>query len=399
MKKILFFVLMFFATNSWANSETDFQGSLETRSFYYVQQDDAFVIEGIFNLKLKSFLSDKWLFKSDLEARYNSLELEQGIFVEEDEYRPYLSLEEFYFGYSMNDVDVFAGIKKINWGITDRFNPIDLINPIDLTDVIDDRKIGLPLVAINYYPGNWRIETVVAPYFIPSRLPPPSSYFYFGSDIPEEKELPKFEIENIQAGVLLAWQHKNLELIGIGYYGFDHLPFVELEILNPLVMQLNYSYEKMTAFGGGFEYAVKQLVLRGEAAYYLYPEIDEKNYAQYVLGIDYDFGQIIKTYDLYLTAQYIGETPMIKDEFWVRHLITDAASVKLLFGNDYFASSFEAVYNFPDSGLILIPSMDYKFKNNFSLHAEYNYFSGEKDSFWKFNQQNERYIFSLKYAF
>ncbi len=401
MKSIVLFVFMVLIFSSSLNAEEkiSYQGYLELNNYYYFEQDESYVPEAVLSFKLKILLSEKCQFKTELKARYNYLELEKGVFLEDSEYRPFLSVEESYLTYSWQKADFYAGIRKINWGITDRFNPIDLINPVDSTDLINDRKIGLPLVAVNYYLGDFRLETVVAPYFIPNRLPPAESYFFFGSDLPEEKELPAFSLENVQAGILLAWEYENLELTGMGYHGYDHLPFVELQFLSPIAMQVNYSYEKMMAFGGGFEFAIQQVVLRGEGAHYHYPNLVNQDYTQYVVGLDYSFGQIVDTYNLYLTLQYIGETPTVEDIFWVRHLLTDAGSVKVIFGNEFLEAGLESVYNFPNSGLILIPSVNYNFKNNISLHGEYNYFSGEKESFWEYNQKNQRLIFTVKYSF
>lgn len=401
MKKffLVFGLIILLNNTSFAQSDYSLTGNCQFNSYYYPQQDEEYVPEGIINLKLKIYLNSSWQYKTELEGRYNNLELENGAVIEDQDYRPYFSIPEAYFAYLGKQTDFYIGVRKIDWGITDRFNPIDLINPIDLTDIIVDRKIGIPLLALNYYHQDLQIELVVAPYFVPSRLPPANSYFYYGQDLVIEKELPAFTFANVQAGLLLSWQYKNLKITGMGYYGYDHLPFIELEMLSLTDWQMIYHYEHMSAIGGGFEYAVDQLVFRGEGAYYFYPELEDQDYGQYVVGFDYNFGQIAESYGFYLTMQYIGESPEIEDPYWVRHIFTNAASAKLMFGNEFFETAIEGIYNFPDQGTVIIPSLSYSFPNDFSIKAEYNYFAGEENSFWDFNSQNERYILTLKYTF
>jgi len=185
----------------------------------------------------------------------------------------------------------------------------------------------------------------------------------------------------------------------MAYYGYDHLPFVEVLMVNPLEFAIVYNYEKMTAFGGGFEYAINKLILRGEGAYYIYPDLEQQDYGQYVVGFDYNFGQITQSYNLYLTAQYIAESPQREDPDWIRHLFTEAVSLKIIYGNEFTEFSFEEIWVLPGDGLVLIPSLTHSWQNNITISAEYDYFLGKEDTYWHFNEQNNRLIFSLKYSF
>jgi len=399
MKKFIAFILvLFFSQNIFAQEDYSIQGSISLDNYYYGEQDEQYVPEANIDLITKLYLGD-WQIVSNLQARYNNLELEQGAFTEEEDYRPYVSIEEFYVNTYWQDLDFNLGIRKINWGITDRFNPIDIINPVDLTDIINERKIGIPVFALTYWPPDWQIELVVAPYFMASRLPPANSYFYYGPDLSVEQELPEFIWQNVQAGLLINWQYQSLSLTSMAYYGYDHLPFVEVLMVNPLEFAIVYNYEKMTAFGGGFEYAINKLILRGEGAYYIYPDLEQQDYGQYVVGFDYNFGQITQSYNLYLTAQYIAESPQREDPDWIRHLFTEAVSLKIIYGNEFTEFSFEEIWVLPGDGLVLIPSLTHSWQNNITISAEYDYFLGKEDTYWHFNEQNNRLIFSLKYSF
>ncbi|MFC1599076.1 hypothetical protein ACFL2U_03680 [Patescibacteria group bacterium] len=400
MKKLFVFTIIILSLTQpvWAEQDYSYDGNISLHNYYYGEQDEQYVPEASLDLNTKLFLGN-WQVISNLQARYNYLELEQGVFSEEDDYRPYVSMEEFYVNAYWQDLDFNLGICKINWGITDRFNPIDIINPVDLTDIINERKIGLPVLALTYWPPDWQIELVIAPYFMASRLPPANSYFYYGSELPVEEDLPEFTWQNMQAGLLVNWQYKSLSLTTMAYYGYDHLPFVELLMITPIDYQLVYHYERMSAFGGGFEYAYDKFVFRGEGAYYVYPEFDDQDYGQYVLGFDYSFGQINQRYNLYFTAQYLGETPQREDPDWIRHLFTQAVTAKIIYGNEFTEFSFEEIWILPHDGLILIPSFIHSFENNLAVKLEYDYFLGIEDTYWHFNEKNNRFVFSVKYSF
>jgi hypothetical protein len=403
MKKFYLVAFLFFLMTSLAHAfskeDLKFSGYLQDSTYYFAEQDDKFVAEILANLKTKANFTKELSFYSEFEGRYNSLGLEREVFVEGGDYRPYLGAEQFYFDYSKGKAEFSLGIEKVNWGIADRFNPIDLINPVDYTDLVRSRKIGQPLISFSYYPiSQIQIETIVAPIFLPSRLPPEDSYFYI--DVGEmgiEKKIHGTNLGEFQFGLRIKGQYQGLELTGIAYKGVDHLPFIEFD---PINNELIYKYQGMSALGGGFEYAVGKFVFRGEGAYYFYDdkEIEGQNYGAYVLGIDYNLGQIFKSYNLYANMQYIGENPKKEDLTWVHHLFTDAVSTKLLLSNSFFESSIEGVYNFPNSGLILIPAISYSYKS-WKFAGEYNYFAGEKGSYWDYNKKSQNFLASVRYSF
>ena len=80
-------------------------------------------------------------------------------------------------------------------------------------------------------------------------------------------------------------------------------------------------------------------------------------------------------------------------------MFTEAVSLKIIYGNEFTEFSFEEIWVLPGDGLVLIPSFTHSWQNNIAISAEYDYFLGKEDTYWHFNEQNNRLIFSLKYSF
>jgi len=399
MKKFfIIFIFVLFCSQQMlaeAQDKIKIQGFVQLDNFYYQNLPESWQEEGTVNFKLKTKLGD-WLFKSELEARANTLGLERGVGLEGGEYRPFLGVEEAYLAYHQEKYQFKFGIMKVNWGITDKFNPLDLINPQDFTDLLHSRKIGQLIWQFSYLPwSSGRIDLVVAPFWLASRLPPEDSpYFYGLADVPIHYWLQDSNWGESQIGLRFYQQLDRLELYGVAYKGYDHLPFVSY---NYLANELIYEYEPMTAVGFGWVYAWSKFIWRVEAAYYFYDHKSEENYGSYVMGLDYNVGQIGR-YSLYLIWQYLGETPIKEDPTWVRHLFTNASSLKITLSDVWLEVSLEGVYNFPNDSLILIPSVAYSYKD-WRFGLEYNYLAGPKGSLWDYCQQANNLSLSVRYSY
>ena len=94
MKRICLIFLLIIASYSLCFAEEkdySYKGFLQANTYYYPLRDEKFVPEGVINLKFKVSLFENWQFISELETRYNYLELERQVIIEDQEYRPYLS--------------------------------------------------------------------------------------------------------------------------------------------------------------------------------------------------------------------------------------------------------------------------------------------------------------------
>lgn len=130
---------------------------------------------------------------------------------------PYLEFKELYVSYSTQALDLRAGIQRFAWGRIDEYPSNDLLNPWDYTrfpkKALEDRKIGVPSLSAALNKGDWTLETVWIPVFVPYRLPMPDER-WSGSSIasalnqvpnaeivPGEPDLPDRSIDNGNIGM------------------------------------------------------------------------------------------------------------------------------------------------------------------------------------------------------
>jgi len=87
-----------------------------------------------------------------------------------------LIIDEAYIRTYMGDVNIEAGYRKLTWGKSDSYGPLDVINPIDYTDLINitelrERKIARPMIHITWNSGSFsKLEGVFIPNFTPHRF-------------------------------------------------------------------------------------------------------------------------------------------------------------------------------------------------------------------------------------
>lgn len=68
-------------------------------------------------------------------------------------------------------LDLRVGAQTIRWGTGDGYSPSDRINPLDLSDPIYfDRRLAVPAVNARYHVGQFILQGVWVPFFVPSLL-------------------------------------------------------------------------------------------------------------------------------------------------------------------------------------------------------------------------------------
>ncbi len=200
---------------------------------------------------------------------------------------PYLEFKEFSLARSWNDLDLKAGIQRFAWGRLDEFPPNDLFNPWDYTQFIrkplEDRKIGVPSLALTLNRDDWTMETVWVPVFVPYRLPRPDERWAgstFASDlltvmpnatiVVQEPELPERLLKNGNAGIRI----KNAGVIDWAvnlYHGYDTRPVFKTKalVITPPTIDPGYvpDFHRITVLGLDAAAVEGELSLRAEIAY------------------------------------------------------------------------------------------------------------------------------------
>ncbi len=162
---------------------------------------------------------------------------------------PWIEFKELYLACSLTDFEVRAGVQRFAWGRLDEYPINDLLNPWDYSRFIlpslEDRKIGVPSLSANLNKGNWSIDLVWVPLFVPYRLPQPDERWFGesgistlaqipGADIvPREPGLPPHTLGNSEFGLRLR-HSGDLDWALNLFHGYDPRPVFKTTALTIL---------------------------------------------------------------------------------------------------------------------------------------------------------------------
>jgi len=301
---------------------------------------------------------------------------------------------EAYITIRFPSIDFKLGKQFVFWGRTDWINPTDNITPWDYTNItaeIEDYRIAVNAVKINWYFGSSNIEFVFVPYFTPNET---------GMDIPSaETFLPEQKPENWQEGMRFSSGIGGINFSLSYWRGFDLFPAVI-----PEKGRMKVEYQRQQVFGLDFDYAIGRFVFKGEGAYFLtedregYNPFIKNSHLQYVLGVDYNL-----TENLSLNFQFI-ETRVLKwrEGFMspAEEKIRDSASLRLAYKKEAFYSlQLIAVYNFKDGDYFVLPVFTYEIWDGIKLYIGASIFRGPEDSVFGRNKELSKAFIEIKYFF
>jgi len=254
---IAFFLLFFSVSYCMAGDFLSVSGRLDLRGGLALDSDS--VKENpSFTGRLKiDTPPSKWYFHSWLEGGWDGsvkhpvrdhalLKTWDGVYQSNT---PWLEFKELYLAYSADDFEVRAGIQRFAWGRLDEYPINDLLNPWDYTRFIlpslEDRKIGVPSLSANLNKGNWSLDMVWIPLFVPYRLPQPNERWFGDSAIsdltgipgaevvPREPDLPPYTLENSEFGLRLRHSGDMDWALNL-FHGYDPRPVFKTTALSIL---------------------------------------------------------------------------------------------------------------------------------------------------------------------
>lgn len=141
-------------------------------------------------------------------------------------------------------LDLHAGAIRIEWGTADGVSPADRVNPFDLEDGTGyDRRLPSPAVQLAWSIGDFSVEAVVVPVFLPAILPIDHIDFTAMGDPDEvlnltegdeappqvnqldaEVESREPALENVQIGARIKYRSPIGDFSAMFYRGFESLP-------------------------------------------------------------------------------------------------------------------------------------------------------------------------------
>lgn len=105
----------------------------------------------------------------------------------------FLDINEAKIFRRFGDLSLDLGINQVSWGVTDVYNPLDVVSPRRLFDPLNSEKRGVPSLTVSYETGDWRLQALYVPVSLDTVLPGETSR-WLPRDVfvPED---PEFEIQ------------------------------------------------------------------------------------------------------------------------------------------------------------------------------------------------------------
>ena len=332
------FVLLFMVTAMWSMQAQELPKSTDSVSNTNTHNEKIFKIKGygrgsvyagskdfdmaaaFAEISLQPSIS-KWgaLLKSDLRVR-------TGYFF--NEYQTTLQIRELYVGYRHDKFSVLLGNQIVNWGRTDGFNPTNNITPNDyffLSANPNDQKQSNFMLKLNYRPvSGINLELIGIPFYKMSNyrfdlfdlssmgdvgamigMSGITPNILFGDDV-----LPKRKMENGAVAFRADFDYSAFGGSVSCFHGYDPYHGVEMSSFDfstgqPIFNIISIPYKK-TTIGADFAIPAKMFIVRGEIAYNITKNKDNKAYIpnpdlSYVAGLEANVGGFM------LLAQYIGK--------------------------------------------------------------------------------------------
>ena len=342
----------------------------------------------------------------------------------------YFDLAEVYMDIFFDNMDLRLGRQMIIWGKADGVFITDIISPKDLSEFLlrdfDEVRTGITSLKADYYLGNNTFEFVWIPKFTPTIMPDESSIWsrQLSFILPTTTDYSKSEVpstlENSEVFLKFSGMSSliDFEIMAGTMWDDDptmHIsPVMEQGNPQPIGFTLTPQHHRLTLGGGSFSTEINGIVFRSEGAYYtgkkfaalnavgLPIDLIGKDYLQYLIGIDFNFG------DARLSSQFIqrkimdhndsivlGETDNMMTFMVNRTLIRETLTLQL-FG--YVGLSNEDA--------LIRPTITYDFADGFEILAGANVFYRHNDStspdineMFGYYDDNDMVYLKVKYSF
>ncbi|MEK2689204.1 hypothetical protein [Bdellovibrio sp. GT3] len=146
--KFLTLLLFFIITPQIATAESEwsFGADMNMTEFYYPEQYGEDTNDSLFKLELDPMV--RWK-KGDRWRVYSKPVLVANPDNKSTEEQFYFDPSETYIKFQKDVLDIYVGYNVVTWGITDGYNPIDIVNRRQLYDPLRSKKMGTPSILIS----------------------------------------------------------------------------------------------------------------------------------------------------------------------------------------------------------------------------------------------------------
>ena len=402
--------------NLYSSLNDTFDGFIEYRNFTYFRDDasDDKInrAEGVIKLEYEKYIGDlgkilvspKLIFDND---NYSSSYIDE--FENKGIRRLNFDLEEYYAEFNFNSFDLKIGKQIFSWGKADGFNPTDNLNPRDYIDLfVEEEKIGVPAINLLYYWNDFAFDLVFIPTYTPTRLPLTNARHSFLDPetqfVINGRELPSDKWSSSQTGIRVL-KHVSGWDLSVSYYdGYDDLTLATIESDQSLTPR----YNRTRVVGADFATTFGGLGVHGEAAQFFYDGSKNEDYLQFILGIDYNWTNVIYDHDIFLILEYMGDTTTQSREDKRPAFATGLGRV---FRNSFIST---VTYKFSDTleletklannldhhmSYVINPEINYDITDQFKLSFGIDFIEGNQTTFFGQFDNDDRSYFFLRYSF
>ena len=191
----------------------------------------------------------------------------------EDSERSHADVRELYWWKQFGGFEVYAGVRKIFWGVTESIHLVDIVNQTDTLENIDgEDKLGQPMIQLVTAQGWGTVSAFVMPVFREREFPGEESRLRFGLPISDD---PLYQDDDEDEHIDLAIRYSHY--IDIWDFGLSHFsgtsrePFFivsqepgQLPVITPQYRQLDQTGLDVQATIGAWLYKLEVISMKDD---------------------------------------------------------------------------------------------------------------------------------------
>lgn len=322
-----------------------------------------------------------------------------------------VQLQEAYFNYQNDFLEIRAGRQIVVWGVADGLRVTDLISPVDYTEFMssdyDDMRMAVDGFRIKYPGERMNAEIVYVP--VPRYFQMP-----LGEDNPWRPNLPEkagldfpegpdAKFKNGDFGTRVSFFLSNLDFSISALHTHNQSPVSVVEPVSMDSVVIHGIHESMTMIGGDMSMPIGEFVLRAEIAEYFGEALGyasnldyaRKNTFNALGGIDWYAGDNW-TFMVQYLHKYIAD--------YSHNLAAEKNSSEMTFRiskellNNTLKLSLYGVFDIDNLGYYGRASGDYSVTDQVMLSLGYDHFGGKRGQLASYDKNREVWA-KAKYYF
>ena len=316
-----------------------------------------------------------------------------------DPKRSQFDLREFYVLESLDQADVYLGLRKVFWGVTETLNLVNIINQSDaVEDASIEEKLGQPMLSATWFADNGDWDFFLLPYFRERTLPGAEGRFRTALVVDTDNAIYESEDEQNHLDWALRWSAVLGDFdLGLSYFsGTSRAPKLLLstnaegepvlvpyyQLLDQAGLDLQYTTDswiwkleavsryvgsqRSSAAVGGFEYTwygvAESVIDIGFLSEYQYDDRtgDDEPIADddLALGLRLLFNDVQDSQLLAIYRQDLG-TPSSLSSLEAQRRIGDSMQINLSIGTFYSTEPADPFYSFRNDDLLQLDLIYY----------------------------------------